>query len=220
MPRLRHLLENKNNKKSLHKAHWRSSTTSREVWWFDNRCSQFTERGVWIKEQWQTRCRGSRFCRSVAPCKNKTSQETEKCLRKFLEPSEKPKVIYTDNSLEFVKNLWRFIIGRENSLWETIRRTIQRSHNSIWSIGCTSPNLNAWSNENSSIWKESLTRNLSRTCFDRGWIMERRYSDCYGLTQRKYWWHKKEDVLAQGHFHSRKCKVGKRRAWMGGLVVV
>ena len=35
------------------------------------------------------------------PCKTKTSQETEKSSRKFLEPSEKPKVIYTDNSLEF-----------------------------------------------------------------------------------------------------------------------
>ena len=35
------------------------------------------------------------------PCKTKNSQETEKSLRKFLEPSEKPKVIYTDNSLEF-----------------------------------------------------------------------------------------------------------------------
>ena len=34
-------------------------------------------------------------------CKTKTSQETERSLRKFLEPSEKPKVIYTDNSLEF-----------------------------------------------------------------------------------------------------------------------
>ena len=32
------------------------------------------------------------------PCKTKTSQETEKSLRKFLEPSEKPKVVYTDNS--------------------------------------------------------------------------------------------------------------------------
>ena len=37
------------------------------------------------------------------PCKTKTSQETEKSLRNFLEPSEKPKVIYTDNSLEFGK---------------------------------------------------------------------------------------------------------------------
>ena len=37
------------------------------------------------------------------PCKTKTSQETERSLRKFLEPSEKRKVIYTDNSLEFAK---------------------------------------------------------------------------------------------------------------------
>ena len=35
------------------------------------------------------------------PCQTKTSQETEKSLRKFLEPSQKPKGIYTDNSLEF-----------------------------------------------------------------------------------------------------------------------
>ena len=35
---------------------------------------------------------------------NKTFQETDKSLRKFFEPSEKPKVIYTDNSLEFRKS--------------------------------------------------------------------------------------------------------------------
>ena len=37
------------------------------------------------------------------PCKTKTSQETQKNLQKFLEPKRKPKVIYTDNSLEFGK---------------------------------------------------------------------------------------------------------------------
>ena len=37
------------------------------------------------------------------PCKTKTSQETERSLQEFLEPSRKPKVIYTDNSLEFGK---------------------------------------------------------------------------------------------------------------------
>ena len=37
------------------------------------------------------------------PCKTKTSYETERSLSKFLEPSHKPKVIYTDNSLEFGK---------------------------------------------------------------------------------------------------------------------
>ena len=38
------------------------------------------------------------------PCKTKTSPETERSSRKFLEPSEKPKVICTDNSLEFGKS--------------------------------------------------------------------------------------------------------------------
>ena len=37
------------------------------------------------------------------PCKNKTSQETQRSLQKFLDPERKPKVIYTDNSLEFGK---------------------------------------------------------------------------------------------------------------------
>ena len=37
------------------------------------------------------------------PCKTKTSQETQRSLQKFLEPDRKPKVIYTDNSVEFGK---------------------------------------------------------------------------------------------------------------------
>ena len=37
------------------------------------------------------------------PCKTKTSQETERSLQKFLEWNRKPKVIYTDSSLEFGK---------------------------------------------------------------------------------------------------------------------
>ena len=39
----------------------------------------------------------------ASPCKNKTSQETQRSLQKFLEPERKPKVMYTDNSLEFGK---------------------------------------------------------------------------------------------------------------------
>ena len=35
------------------------------------------------------------------PCKSKSFQETQKNLIKFLEPTRKQKVIYTDNSLEF-----------------------------------------------------------------------------------------------------------------------
>ena len=37
------------------------------------------------------------------PCTTKTSQETQRSLQKFLEPERKPKVIYTDNSLELAK---------------------------------------------------------------------------------------------------------------------
>ena len=37
------------------------------------------------------------------PCKTKISQETQKSLQKFPEPTRKPKVIYTDNPLEFGK---------------------------------------------------------------------------------------------------------------------
>ena len=36
--------------------------------------------------------------------KTKTFQETQKSLQKFLEPTTKPKVIYTDISLEFGKS--------------------------------------------------------------------------------------------------------------------
>ena len=37
-------------------------------------------------------------------CKTKTSQETQNSQVKFLEPTTKPKVMYTDNSLEFGKS--------------------------------------------------------------------------------------------------------------------
>ena len=49
-------------------------------------------------------------------CGTKTSHETEKSVRKILEPSQKPKVIYTDNSFEFgklVKN-YHGIIGPQH----------------------------------------------------------------------------------------------------------
>ena len=37
------------------------------------------------------------------PCESKSSQKTQKNIMKFMEPMRKPKVIYTDNSLEFGK---------------------------------------------------------------------------------------------------------------------
>ena len=50
--------------------------------------------------------RGARLGHPMDPAETvqtKTSQETQGSLQKFLEPNRKPKVIYTDNSLEFGK---------------------------------------------------------------------------------------------------------------------
>ena len=54
------------------------------------------------------------------PCKTLTSQETQKSLMKFLEPTRKPKVIYTDNSIEFGKSC-------EESSWKHCMSTPHRS---------------------------------------------------------------------------------------------
>ena len=54
------------------------------------------------------------------PCRTKTSQGTQRSLQKFLEPTRKPKVIYTDKSLEFGK-AW------EDVSWNNCTSTPHRS---------------------------------------------------------------------------------------------
>ena len=58
------------------------------------------------------------------PCKTKTSQETQRSLQKFLEPDRKPKVIYTDNSLEFGK-------ACEDLSWNHCTSTPHRSETNV-----------------------------------------------------------------------------------------
>ena len=57
------------------------------------------------------------------PGQTKTSQETENNFRKFLEPSQKPKVIHTYNLLEFVKYC-------EELSWNRRTTTLPRSETS------------------------------------------------------------------------------------------
>ena len=161
------------------------------------------------------------------PSKTKTSQGTEKSSKKFLEPSQKPGVRYTDNSLAFGKSCeelswnhrtstrhrsetngiaeravrrvmegtsavllqsgldekmvgWFYGMlllsaersrppgGRENSLWKTIRRAIQRTGHSIWSSGRISSDFDKRSKPASSTRKASFTWNISWICIDRG----------------------------------------------------
>ena len=64
------------------------------------------------------------------PCTTRTSKETEKSLRKFFEPSQKPEVVCTDNTLEFgnfcEEFSWNHRASVANStrwcVWDTIRR--------------------------------------------------------------------------------------------------
>ena len=59
-------------------------------------------------------------CIQAYPCKTKTSQETQRSLQKFLEPDRKPKVVYTENSLEFGKSC-------EDLSWKHCTSTPHRS---------------------------------------------------------------------------------------------
>ena len=139
------MLATPNDKSSLQKTHWQSST-SRKVWWLDNGWSQSPPWGGWITEQSPIRCRGTRlgntvdfiilmwkqkllrkrkrvlqkFSEPTRKPKRKTSQEeTQKSQMKFLEPTRKPKVVYTDNSLQFCKSC-------EDLLWNHRTTTTHR----------------------------------------------------------------------------------------------
>ena len=90
----------------MQKTQWRSRTSCRKFWWLDNSRSQV------LSDNCESR-NNHRYAVVVQdlatqwiqayPCKTKTSQETQRSLQKFLEPNRKPKVSYTDNSLEFGK---------------------------------------------------------------------------------------------------------------------
>ena len=64
-PKLRSMLANQDDKGSLQKTHWRSSTSSRKKWWLDNSRSQSPQWGMWIKRQSPIRSRGTRSCPSL-----------------------------------------------------------------------------------------------------------------------------------------------------------
>ena len=72
-----------------------------------NTSAQGLKRQLRISKQSSICSRGAGSSHSMDPGvsvqKKKTSQETRRSLQKFLEPERKPKVIYTDNSLEFGK---------------------------------------------------------------------------------------------------------------------
>ena len=52
------MLANQDDKGSLQKMHWRSSTSCRKVRWFDDSRSQSSQWGLWISKQLPIRSRG------------------------------------------------------------------------------------------------------------------------------------------------------------------
>ena len=95
------LQANQDYKGSLQKTHWHSRTSSMitadHKVLSDNCESRNNHRYAVVVQDLATQWI------QPDPCKNKTSHETQRSLQKFLEPERKPKVIYTDNSLEFGK---------------------------------------------------------------------------------------------------------------------
>ena len=86
---------------------WRSRTSCRKFWWFDY--SRSTK--SWVKVvKIETIIDMQSWCRTWPPngfnrfrAKQKLLTKHKRSLQKFLEPNGKPKVIHTDNSLEFGK---------------------------------------------------------------------------------------------------------------------
>ena len=105
-PKLRDLPEDQDHKGSVQKTHWQSRASCRKLWWFIAAHHKVLSEGCESRNN-------HRYAVAVQdlatqwiqayPCKNKTSQETQRSLQKFLEPDRKPKAIYTNNSLEFGK---------------------------------------------------------------------------------------------------------------------
>ena len=88
-------------------------TSCWKFWWLDYSRSQSSQWRVWISKNHRyavvVQDLATQWIQSY-PCKTKTSEETERSLQKLLELGRKPKVIYTDNALEFWKGLWRSLL--------------------------------------------------------------------------------------------------------------
>ena len=119
------------------------------------------------------------------PCKNKTSQETQRSLQKFLEPERKPKVIYTDNSLEFGK-------ACEDLSWNHCTSTPHRSETNgiaeraVRRVKEGTSAVLLQSGLNESWWADSMVCETSQTCCLMG---RRPMKDVLGSHLKDLWFH-------------------------------
>ena len=125
------------------------------------------------------------------PCKTKTSQETQMSLQEFLEPTRKPKVIYTDSSLEFGKACeeltWNHFSSTPHRL-ETngiaeraVRRVKEGTSAVLWQLGLDEK----W-------WADSMEcycylRNVQDLLFDGKTPYERRFGMPFDGSVKPFW---------------------------------
>ena len=77
-----------------------------KIWWFDYSRPPSSQWKLWISKQSSICNRGAGLSHSMDPVVSVQKQKLHRknrSLQKILEPNRKPKVIYTDNSLEFGK---------------------------------------------------------------------------------------------------------------------
>ena len=111
--KLRSMLANQDDKGSLQKTHWRSFTSSINVWWLDNSWSQSPEWGVWITKQSPVRFRCSRSCHSmdsILSVQNKNFTGDGKELKKVSRAVTKAESSLYGQFIGTRQILWRFIV--------------------------------------------------------------------------------------------------------------
>ena len=117
------------------------------------------------------------------PCKNKTSQ-TQRSLQKFLEPERRPKVIYTDNSLEFGKACedlsWNHCTStpHRSETFGIAERAVRRAKEGTSVVLLQSGLHESW-------WADSMEchtylRNVTDLLFDGKMPYERRFGKPFG----------------------------------------
>ena len=113
------------------------------------------------------------------PCKTKSSHETERSLSKFLEPSHRPKVVYTDNSMIVAKAcevlLWnhRTSIPHRSETNGIAERAVRRVKEGTTAVLLQSGLDEGW-------WSDSLECHCSLKTSKTSWVM--------GNTIRKTIW--------------------------------
>ena len=127
------------------------------------------------------------------PCKTKTSQETQRSLQKFLEPDRNPKVMYTDNSMEFGK-------ACEDLSWNHCTSTTHRSETN----GITARAVRRGKEGTSAVlfqsglngnwWADSMEcytylRNVTDLLSDGKTPYERRFWETFQRTNHSVWFH-------------------------------